>query len=599
MKRTLFLLFLFIAAATFAKDVTEEQARRVAYQFWQSSPATRGGTPVLQMVFHSEGLATRQPGAAPAYYVFDNTAGPGFVVVAGDDVALPVLGYSFEHEFSADRLPPNLKEWLEQLRQEVNDMRRDGVEASADVSRRWTSTRAGAPVVKLETARWNQAAPYNQLCPTVNGNSTYTGCTATALAIVMRYHRWPEKGVGTLPGYTTTTYQKPVSDLTLGHTYDWDNMLLDYPMTGYSQTAANAVATLMRDCGIMLQSDFCPIGSAGTAASISYIPPGLTTYMGYDKNIRAVPRDAYSATEWQQLMADELDHNRPVLYTGANAEAGHAFVLDGYTDDYYFSVNWGWGGYCDGYFLLSAMDPEGQGAGGSGSYNENQYAVIGIQKDSGAGVQVEELRFMKNVYEGYEYKGLSVGGEVRTGEPFTLYFGFLFNNGVAAFNGDLRLVMADRDGNWVEEFGQMAIEELPAGYGYMSYGEFVIQSPILPGYRIRAYYRSVHNPEWKVVRGNEEEDCVWDLLIGDPYTIEETTRLTYNKTSRLLKLQVKEGVTAQLHSADGNDLSDLCGTQGNEISIDASALPGGTYRLTLRKGSEEKRLNLSLPDVTP
>lgn len=598
MKRALFLLFLFTASTALAKDVTEEQARRIAYQFWQSSPSTRGGTPVLQMVLHSESSTTRQPGVAPAYYVFDNTAGPGFIVVAGDDAALPVLGYSFENEFSADQLPPNLKEWLELLRQEVNKLRKDEVEASDNVSRRWTSTRAGTPVVELETAQWNQEAPYNLLCPTVNGRSTYTGCTATALAIIMHYHRWPEKGVGTLPGYTTTTYRKSVLPLPLGHTYEWNDMPLQFPYTGYPQTEANAVATLMRDCAIMLQSDFCPTGSAGTGASITYIPSGLTTYMDYDKSIRFVPRDAYSATEWQQLMAAELDNNRPVLYTGANAQEGHAFVLDGYTDDYYFSVNWGWGGYCDGYFLLSAMEPEGQGAGGgAGNYNENQYAVIGIQKNTGTDKQVEELRFMKSVNDGYEYNGLAVDGEVRTGVPFVLHAGLLFNNGSSVFNGDLMLAVADSEGNIVEELYRTAIADLPVSYGYMFSWEFVIQNSILTGYRIRAYYRSTNNPEWKVARGNEEEGCVWDLLIGDPYTIEESTQLTYNKTSRILLLQVKDGVTARLHSADGSDWSDLCRTRGNEISIDTSALPGGTYRLTLQKGSEEKQLNFSLPDA--
>ena len=111
----------------------------------------------------------------------------------------------------------------------------------------------------------------------------YTGCTITALAIVMRYHQWPEKGVGTLPGYQTDTYRVTVPDLPLGHTYDWKNMLLEYPYFGYSQAEATAVATLMRDCGVMLQADFGPVGSSGTAASTFYIPSGLTTYMGYDK----------------------------------------------------------------------------------------------------------------------------------------------------------------------------------------------------------------------------------------------------------------------------------------------------------------------------
>lgn len=143
--------------------------------------------------FHSEDLVTRSSVQSPAYYVFDNTGGPGFVIVAGDDVAMPVLGYSFEHEFSKDNLPANLKAWLEYMRDEVNEARRSGAKAESAVTRAWSQVEVGTPVVELETAKWNQMEPYNLLCPIVGGESTYTGCTATAVAIVMRYHQWPEK----------------------------------------------------------------------------------------------------------------------------------------------------------------------------------------------------------------------------------------------------------------------------------------------------------------------------------------------------------------------------------------------------------------------
>lgn len=116
-------------------------------------------------------------------------------------------------------------------------------------------------------------------------------------------------------------------------------------------------------------------------ASSYDIPSGLKTYMGYDKKARIISRNGYSTFEWNALMKGELDNSRPIIYAGFSVRSGHAFVLDGYTDQDYYRVNWGWGGYCDGYFLLTALDPEGQGAGGSeGGYNTSQTAVIGIQK---------------------------------------------------------------------------------------------------------------------------------------------------------------------------------------------------------------------------
>ena len=599
MKRFFFLCFLFFSGIVQAGNITEEQARQIAVSFWQSAPVTRSGTPSLQMVFHSEDLATRSFVQSPAYYVFDNTGGPGFVIVAGDDVAMPVLGYSFEHEFSKDNLPVNLKAWLEYMRGEVNEARRSGAKAEAVVTRAWNNVEVGTPVVELETARWNQMEPYNKLCPKVNMQFTYTGCTITALAIVMRYHQWPEKGVGTLPGYQTETYKVTVPDQPLGHAYDWKNMLLDYPNTGCSQAEAAAVATLMRDCGIMLQADFCPVGSSGTAASSYYIPGGLTTYMGYDKNMRFISRNNYNTFEWNTLMQGELDSNRPVIYSGYNESSGHAFVLDGYTDRDYYHVNWGWGGYCDGYFLLTALDPSGQGAGGSeGGYNEYQNAVIGIQKDTG-GKGVEELRFMEcKMMNERSVNGFSIDGTVVPGEPFTLYMGGLLNTGTATFAGEIMFAVTDKRGKIVEEVYQSGLANLPANYYTYYIVNVTVNGPILPGYRIRGYYRSENTPEWTVIRGNEEDGCTWDLLIADEYSVEETTRLTYDKKSRLLRIQVKDGVSVSLRSSDGSDCSDECRIQGNEVTVDTSRLRDGTYSFTLQKGDDRKTLNFSIAKTT-
>lgn len=140
------------------------------HAFWQSTPTTRGGVaPSWQLVRHSESSATRSSGTAPAYYVFANANGPGFVIVAGDDVAHAVLGYSFENEFPSGNLPANLQEWLDGIREEVNYARKNRLQAESSVSQAWAATRAGTPVVEMETALWDQGAPFNKYCPTTSG----------------------------------------------------------------------------------------------------------------------------------------------------------------------------------------------------------------------------------------------------------------------------------------------------------------------------------------------------------------------------------------------------------------------------------------------
>lgn len=581
-------MLLFFVGWAFAGNVTEQQARRVAVAFFQSAPQTRVSESDLRLIRDSESSLTRSGGAAPAYYVFDNVSGGGFVIVAGDDVASPVLGYSFTEEFPEGTLPPNIQDWLDGLREEINAARRGGWEAEAAVTRAWQNTRSGDVVVDLETARWDQDAPYNQLCPTSRNMRTLTGCTATALAIIMRYHQWPEKGVGTLPAYNTTTNGLTIPALQLGHAYDWGYMPLDYGRN-YTQAQAQAVATLMRDCGYLLKSDY------GTDATSAYVDKVLllAEYMGYDKGITCEIRDTYSSAEWYEKMQNELDNHRPVLYSGANDEGGHAFVLDGYTTDNYYSVNWGWSGYCNGYFLLSALDPEGQGAGGSGSYNVGQAAIVGIQKDQG-GEYVENIRFYPYDVEGVLYNGFSIQSTITTNQPFYFSAGMFINMGQQAFNGEVLFAMTDKNGQFVEELGTLTLELDPSYMTGWSKIQATITAPIQKGYRLRAYYRSENTPEWTLVRGNDEEGCVWEYILLDEYTIEQSTSFTYNKNDRKIYLTVSNGISVSLTDASGKAYNQTIRREGTSVTVNAILLPVGTYTLTLQRGNEQKDLRFTI-----
>ena len=585
-------MLLFFVGWAFAGNVTEQQARRVAVAFFQSAPQTRVSESDLRLVRDSESSLTRSSGAAPAYYVFDNVSGGGFVIVAGDDVASPVLGYSFTEEFPEGTLPPNVQDWLDGLREEINAARRGGWEAEAAVTRAWQNTRSGDVVVDLETARWDQGAPYNQLCPLYRTAQTYTGCTATALAIIMRYHQWPERGVGTLPAYVTTTNHLTIPALQLGHAYDWGNMPLDYGRN-YTQAQAQAVATLMRDCGYMLESDYGTDDNGGTGAYVDAVLR-VAEYMDYDKSIRCVMRDSYTSSEWYELMQDELDSSRPILYTGSSEEAGHAFVLDGYTTDNYYSVNWGWSGYYNGYFLLSALDPEGQGAGGgSGSYNNGQVAVIGIQKDKG-GEYVEDIRFYPYEAEGVLYNGISTLSTISTNLPFYFSAGMFINMGQQAFNGEVLFAMTDKNGQFVEELGTLTLELDPSYMTGWSKIQATITAPIQKGYRLRAYYRSENTPEWTLVRGNDEEGCVWEYILLDEYTIEQSTSFTYNKNDRKIYLTVSNGISVSLTDASGKAYNQTIRREGTSVTVNAILLPVGTYTLTLQRGNEQKDLRFTI-----
>lgn len=396
MRCTLLFLFILLANRLLADNVTAEQAHALATDFFKTNVQTRStaASPQLHLVWDGEDANTRSAGNLPAFYVFNSTDQKGFVIIAGDDVVMPVLGYSFTNSFVVDGMPSNLKSWMNGLKEQINEARETGLNTSDVVYEAWrgvSDMTTGDVVKQYQTAEWDQESPYNTLCPKIEGTQTVTGCVATAISILMRYHQWPNAGTGTLPAYSyealvsgAKIYQN-VSGRTLGHTYAWNDMPLQYDRNS-SEISKNEVATLMYDCGVMAQSQFNIASAGGTGASTLTAVHGLAEYMNYNKSMLCLRREWYSDAEWIQMLENEIMTVGPVLYGGATlSNEGHQFILDGYTTEDYFRVNWGWSGYSNGYFLISALNPNNQGAGGStgGGFVANQDALFGLKPAEG------------------------------------------------------------------------------------------------------------------------------------------------------------------------------------------------------------------------
>ena len=139
----------------------------------------------------------------------------------------------------------------------------------------------------------------------------------------------------------------------------------------YSNMQADAVALLMKDCGVSLNMNYGPV----SGASIYSYYPAFKNYFRYSS--RTVNRSGCETAEFTKIITDELQEGRPIIYCGTGEDGGHAFVVDGYDTNYFLHVNWGWGGYSDGYFDMNYMDPTGLGiGGGSGAFKWNQGIVL-------------------------------------------------------------------------------------------------------------------------------------------------------------------------------------------------------------------------------
>ncbi len=321
----------------------------------------------------------------PAVYIFNKGENDGYLVLAADDVAYPVLGYSDSGNALEGNLPPQLEWWLSEYARQIEYVNEKGIQGAAleqkvDIR---TSLPAIEPMLKT---RWDQGEPYNKMCPTSGGNPTYTGCVATAMAQVMNYWKFPEVGKGSI-SYECEDISKRLSMNFANRKFDWDNMCQTYLPGQYTDAEADAVAYLMKACGYSVRMGYAIDSSGALAMNVA---KGLTKYLGYDQNMLYDMRMYYSATEWTQMIYDNLKNVGPVIYGGASMlGGGHSFVCDGYKDGL-FHFNWGWSSMSDGYFSLDALNPAALGAGGGsgGGYNFTQDAVFGVQPPTGKPLEV-------------------------------------------------------------------------------------------------------------------------------------------------------------------------------------------------------------------
>lgn len=358
MKRTTTILIAICVSALFAngKQISQNAALSAARKY------SRTG-----QVAPAKNLRSDKTNNAP-YYAFNLEQ--GYVIVSGDDEMTELVGYAENGFFDAENVPPQMQLWLDGYAEYVA-----AVQSGKAKARKILLSDSPSVVVEpLVTTKWNQDAPFNNFAPeyTDDNNNTQrcaTGCAATAMAQIMKFHNWPEQGVGHY-SYEHQSFGTISSNFS-EHVYDWTNMIDRYNNGEYSNVQADAVALLMKDCGVSLNMNYGPV----SGASIYSYTPAFKNYFRYSS--RTVNRSGCETAEFTKIITDELQEGRPIIYCGTGEDGGHAFVVDGYDTNYFLHVNWGWGGYSDGYFDMNYMDPTGLGIGGGiGAFKWNQGIVL-------------------------------------------------------------------------------------------------------------------------------------------------------------------------------------------------------------------------------
>ncbi len=348
------LFLLFIINATFSQIVSSTEAKKIAIQVYselcghQDSRNTQNHK--ISEVIHDKHLGK------PIFYAVNFQNG-GFILIAAEKSAVPILGFSFQGSYNTKNQPAALTYLLDSYRKEIEFIREKPTKKSKKTEELWNmkvATKKGGsfnPIRSVEpllTSLWNQTYPYNALCPEDEngpGGHTCAWCGAASTSQLMHYYKYPRQGCGS-NSYTQAGYGIISADF--GNTiYEWD------AMPNKAEQPNLPIATLMHHIGVAADIEYGPQYSFG---DIDSLRSALLRNFKYSPEIDLRIKYYYSDTAWQNMMMEQLDKAQPILYYGMG-NGGHAWIIDGYLGPDYYHCNWNWSGIYDGYFYLNDLSP--------------------------------------------------------------------------------------------------------------------------------------------------------------------------------------------------------------------------------------------------
>ena len=426
----LVLSFLCSVSANYADNIDFNTALSIARTYVNVSKKA-----ALNVKTRAAATATQQP-----YYVFNDDAGKGFVVVAGDDKMGKVLAYSHEASIDMANLNPEARYLFDSYRQVYEELGKN----KTLTTRAGAATKAADAVQPLLKSKWGQDYPYSKQTQYI------TGCVATAVAQVMYYHKWPAQGKGQ-ESYTVR-FDNTVrsADFTKSH-YDWDNMLPDYNRRNVTAKQEDAVALLMNDVGIATNMQYTDRAS-GTQSYMA--ERALRNYFDYDASM--VTRANEGVDNFIEIVKNELRNGFPLYISGdSKTGGGHAWVCDGFDEEDRFHMNFGWNGQANGYYSLATLSVTSTGSefnGAQHSFNRGLHVIAihpnkpGIPKiDANIAYQSPNIKFNNDGMMAFVGDAPSATSDVAK----VMYTGFI-NQANAVLVGDIGLGIYDQEGKLVK-----------------------------------------------------------------------------------------------------------------------------------------------------
>ena len=498
-----------------AHVVTPKEAENIARKYitLPTKKATRG-------LSKQSGYSQNAP-----YYIYNDAQNKGFVIVSGTTEMGEILAYSNENALDTINLHPGLAQLLNSYKMAFKAINtNNAVETEAKKGAFFAKT--VAPLLKTT---WSQDAPYNALL-----GYNYTGCVATTISQVLKYHEWPVQGMGNVSYVNTSDNRTLSGNLNLSQ-YDWANMLPNYdaPVQA-TQAQRNAVAKLMKDVGLASGMQYHPGFAVATNQG---------AFDAFVKHFDYQATCVYQSTEGPSVFADllrqELVDGFPFYFYGATKDykGAHAWVVDGFDDKGFFHMNFGWNGQSNGYYSLSALNLSQSGKEFNGAKLAFSRAFMAIfAHPNKTGVKridpslMPERGNLSFTAEGAFARANGVEHISNRMETYPVELSYIINKG-RPFKGDVGVTVIDEQNNrvataasqWHNEGG--FTQHFFTGYGDgKMQTDGILSAPISVNVPLKSLKEGVYT--LKVVSADYQDDNTWTdwvLLRKAPYMVIKVT----------------------------------------------------------------------------
>lgn len=586
-------------STSFAKQISESDAQNVATNFYASKRVW--GQTVDMKLKHISSFTGENQVVYNTYYVFENVADKGFVVVAGDDVAIPILAYSTDNSFNnGSEWSPQVSYWMGIYHNQIAYIIKNHVVGNEDINSQWAKWQSSnvdalrptnVIIEPLLTTTWNQGNFYDLYTPGSGSTKTPVGCVATAMAQIMKFWNYPSVGTGSY-SYNAGGYGAVSADF--GATsYNWS--LMGNSLSSLSLPASKeAISLIGYHCAIAVRMSFSPSGSGSQVLAYSNnarcAENAFKNHFGYKNTIRGYERDNFTATQWITMLKDELDAGRPLLYAGYGNSGGHAFVFDGYDDSDFFHVNWGWGGMSDGYFVVDNLSPGSLGiGGGSGGFNGGQQVLVNIEPN-GVPETLKVLKISAN-------SELAISNDtIAVGEAFSINLQAGNFSEIDYVGGTFRAEVFASDSSYITFFNrQQNLDVYIDSSLHLTFANAGFSSLVTGSYFVKVSYLDI-NGKWAyiddyngyvnkvafVVKANEPTN------VHSLSSIENSIKIYPNPANNIIKVDINDIIKSQIHkltlyNIQGQIVKSVLepANSNNSYLINVAEITSGIYYLNI------------------